>query len=547
MQDCLPRPSSPKALRESLAARLQEALVMAGMVSLRNDLAVEFGEWWTFNWKTNVITLPKQELETCPEEEICWIILHEAAHAALTRLHHLLPQPLLGRPEVHLLLNCIEDVRIENWLVQRFPGSASWRAIARDIASREDPQSQEAAEQENPASGFLRGLMRFGDTGRLPDFLHPAARAAFDEALPRLEAAFACIPPSSAVGDTPVRSLYQTHPVSRCYSQLDNTCEPSPFEKWVRILQASMCVHVIEHVLPIFLKLVQTYGCPPIPHIGTIRVNAARQSANPLDTPENLKRALQRKFAEDRTGRYLRTVQKYSGQISWITGLLLELLPNHRSLKHVRGCPSGDRLDLRLAAQFEVDRRLYERLWMRRRRNTLPDPAFVIALDASASMKADGKATAAYESAVVMREACSRAAIPCSILAFNCLPEVLQDWHTSKDAKAENRLVTLLKPDGGTRLAAALNCAGTLLEERREKDRFVFLMTDGEVSNPEMNAVQTTNRQLAQHGIKVLAFGLGLEGAQIAQMYPEAELVPHAEALPEVFSRALVSEISSNP
>jgi hypothetical protein len=110
-----------------LASQLQEALVMAGMVSLRNDLAVELGDWWTFNWKTNVISLPKAELATRTREEISWIILHEAAHAALTRLHDIVPLNLLSRPEIHTLLNCIEDVRIEAWLVERFPGSKAWK------------------------------------------------------------------------------------------------------------------------------------------------------------------------------------------------------------------------------------------------------------------------------------------------------------------------------------------------------------------------------------------------------------------------------------
>ena len=110
-----------------IESQLQEALAMAGMVSLTNDLAVELGEAWAFNWATRVITIPLDDLRESPREQICWIILHEAAHAALTRLHDFLPESLRKKPEIAHLLNCIEDVRIERWLVARFPGSAPGR------------------------------------------------------------------------------------------------------------------------------------------------------------------------------------------------------------------------------------------------------------------------------------------------------------------------------------------------------------------------------------------------------------------------------------
>jgi len=528
---------------EQYAARLQEALVMAGMVSLRNDLAVEFGDWWTFNWKTNVITLPKQELATCPEEEICWIILHESAHASLTRLHHILPRETLQRPEIQVLLNCVEDVRIENWLVERFPGSSKWRKVARQIAMRDDPQDAEAAEQENPVGGFLRGLMRFGDTGSLPQHLHTESRAALEEALPGLRAAFACVPPSSAVNDASVNSLYAGHPVSRCYTTLDHLEEASPFEKWVRILQSSMWSHVLERVLPVFLKLVKRHGCPQPRGGRAIQVSHASASGRSGKTPRDLKRALRRELIRSEGGRYLQTVQKYGGQIQSITDLLVRLLPNHRNLRYVRRCRTGDRLDLRVAAQFEVDRRLHDQLWMRRSRRTLPDPAFVFAMDASESMSRGEKSVAAYESMVVMREACTRAGIPFSILLFNDSTEVLQGWEGLNDERAEAGLSALLKPDGGTDIAEALKCAGNLLGNRRERQRFVFLMTDGDIPESQMLEVQKRDKQLAGEDIKVLAFGLGNEGEAIARLYPQAELVRDARALPRAFASTLVRAV----
>jgi len=529
---------------ELFTERLQEALVMAGMVSLRNDLAVEFGDWWSFNWQTNVITLPKRELASAPEAEICWIILHESAHASLTRLHDILPQKTLHRPEVQVLLNCIEDVRIENWLVERFPGSRKWKAVAQEIAVRDDPQSTESAEQENPAVGFLRGLLRFGATGMLPVHLNGVSRTALEDCLPSLTAAFACVPPSANVSEASVDALYRGHPVSLCYNVQDQLEEASPFEKWVRILQAAMWAHVAEGVLPTFLKLAQQHGCPRLPATRVIRVCRARGSKGARPMPEELKRALRKQLSHTGSGDYWLTVAKYGEQIRVITDLLLRLLPNHRGLKHVRGRRTGDRLDLRVAAQFEVDRRLHDKLWMKRIQRHLPEPVFVFVMDRSDSMHLEGRSTAAYESIVVMREACKRTGIPFSVLTFDDETEVLLNWEHPDDTASQLALSGLLQTTGGTDIVAALDAANQMLSERLEKNRFVFLMTDGDVKRGQVKAVKNCNSLLAKDGIEVLAFGLGSDATNISQMYPQAELVRDATALPRAFSNTLVRAIN---
>jgi hypothetical protein len=168
----------PPGGTERFTQRLQEALVMAGMVSLRNDLAVEFGDWWSFNWQTNVITLPKRELSSCSRRGD--LLDHP------TRSSPRLPDPTaphppsektLQRPEIQVLLNCIEDVRIENWLVERFPGSRPWKEVAQRIAGRADPKSPSRRAQENPAVGFLRGLMRFGNRDTCRQALNGVSRS----------------------------------------------------------------------------------------------------------------------------------------------------------------------------------------------------------------------------------------------------------------------------------------------------------------------------------------------------------------------------------
>lgn len=529
---------------DELTAQLHEALVMAGMASLRNDLAVQLGEWWSFNWKTNVISLPKNELERCPQEEICWIILHEAAHAALTRLHDILPMETLQRPEVQILLQCAEDVRIENWLIQRFPGAQPWKQFCDTKNSAQDPATPEEAEQENPARAFLRGLMRLGSHGRFPAAIHPVALAALEETRSSLEAAFACVPPSASVDPASVESVYQKHPVSRCYAGMDRTHAPSAMEKWVRIMQAAFWSHVATGVLPVFLRLVNQHGCPQNLPSRTIRVTHGGAPQGPPRSNEELKKALRQELENGGSGRYLETVHKYDAQIREITELLGRLLPNHRSLRHVRARRTGDRLDLRVAVQFEADRRLHEKLWMRREKPTLPEPAFVFLMDCSESMRHGGKCQAAFEALVLIREACTRAGIPFSVVMFNTETEVIHGWDQMNDSASETALSLILRPFGGTSIAEALKGASKELLHRQERDRYLFLMSDGVSPTEDRRGALARITRLAEQQINVVPFGIGEEGEEIRKLFPGAEVFREAVDFPEALSATLVSVIT---
>ncbi len=529
-----------------IASQLQEALVMAGMVSLRNDLTVEIGDWWTFNWKTNVITLPKAELETRMREEISWIILHESAHAALTRLHDILPVNLRSKPEIHTLLNCIEDVRIEAWLVERFPGARTWKELtdARRLNNNGEPEW--ATPGAHPVSSFLTGILELGVSGRIPVSMNPEARAALEEARPFLESAFACLPPSVAVSALSVDSLYRNHVVACAYREADYQLPPTSMEKWVRIMQATMWIHVASGVLPAYLHLVKKHGAVELPTSRGVRVVHAGAGQRAPLSEEQLQRALRAELAGKTNHPYRNAVLKYAPQIRSVTDLLMQLLPNHRGLRHARGFRSGDRLDLRMAAQFEADPRLHEKLWIQRRRRTLPDPAFLFLLDRSESMKQESKSTAAFDSSVIIREACTRAGIPFSILLFNDDAVCIHGWDKKTDAAAEAALSLVMQPAGSTNLLNALHIARRSIAERREKDRIVFLLTDGLVSPEIGRKVRKEAALFSDAGIRIVAIGIGEETEDIRSLFPEASVVQEAGALPGVLADGLTRALEES-
>jgi len=532
--------------RLSVESQLQEALAMAGMVSLTNDLAVELGESWAFNWSTRVITIPQEDLTESCREKICWIILHEAAHAALTRLHDFLPETLRNRPEVAHLLNCVEDVRIERWLVERFPGSTKWRDASYDLALK----NIEIHADDHAAIAFLKGIFWLGESHIIPESTPPSARAALQEAAPFLEKAFECLPPAEAVSAISVDALYASHPVASSYREIDAMEEPDPFEKWVRVMQAAMWAHVAEGVLPAFMRLIRASGGAEFPQARRVEVvgrggrgkRVPGADGRPL---RELESSMRDKLVQGGNSKYLQAVQRYAQEIREVTDTLMELLPNHRNLQYVRRQRSGDRLDLRMAAQFAADRRLYDQIWMQRKRRTLPDPAFVFLVDRSGSMRDEGKSKAAYESLVIVREACTRANLQYAVVVFNDAARLVQGWERQSDAVSEASLSVVLEPEGGTDLEVALVHSVELLRQRPERDRIIFLLSDGMVERSQEADIRRYREDLLREGIGIVAIGLGDEAVEIDQIFPKAPVLDDARELPSTLSKCLLEALVS--
>ena len=508
---------------------------MAAMVSLRNDLSVQFGEWWAFNWVRNEITIPLREVQTCPEERIAWIILHEAAHAGLTRIQDIVSEPVLQRPEIHALLNCIEDIRIEEWLMERFPGSRPWREVCRGVDDSEKP----AGPPRDRMSAFCMGLFEVAEelcrpgSGPGPELGggFPEVREALDRIREPLRQAIACRPPAVAEGGGMAGQLYQNHPVAVCYQDRDVEAVPTPFEKWVRMMQAASWFHIVRGILPVYLELLKLDPVRGGPLMGT---------AAGAGNPEAARQALRRELAQLSADPYQRAVEANAGVISQMSRVLADLLPNHRGLRQKRGYRAGDRIDLRKAFQAEADPREQERMWIRRQRRTLPDPAFVLVVDRSDSMGNHGRAQAAFGALVVVREACTRAGIPFSVVAFNDTAEVILGWDRVEEASAQKALGLVLKPSHGTDLRRALQTAAPLIAERPERDRFVFVLTDGMVERFQREGVRLAKAGMEADGVRFHAIGIGAEAAEIGALFPGAPVLGESASLPGVLGQMLL-------
>ena len=525
---------------------LQEALGMAAMVSLRDDLSVQFGEWWAFNWVRNEITIPIEELQTSPEERIAWIILHEAAHAGLTRIQDIVSPDLMQRREIHVLLNCIEDIRIEEWLLDRFPGARPWRDVCRRIEAQEKPTGLTRDRIQAFCMGLFEvaeELCRPGASPGLSDAM-PEVREALERIREPLRQAIACRPPFVADWGGMAGPLYQKHPVSVCYRDRDDQSEPTPFEKWARMMQAACWFHSVRGILPVYLELLRLEPLQGGPLMGSAEVLKSLAGSSPGDA-ETARRALRSELARLSAAPYQRAVESNAGVIAQMSRVLDDLLPNHRGLRHQRGYRAGDRIDLGKAFQAEADPQEQERMWIRRQRRTLPDPAFVLVMDRSESMRQYGRSVAAFESLVVVREACTRAGIPFSVVAFNSAAQVIQGWDRVDESAARAALGLVLKPAFGTDLKQALEKAALLIAERRERDRFVVVLTDGMVNRVQQAGIRAAKAGMEAEGVRFHAIGIGADAAQIGTLFPGAPVLMESASLPAVLGQLLLQNFGA--
>jgi len=116
----------PSATQSSFLEELEQlARLTAGRSELRL-MAGQPGSGWSWNWRTHTISIDGGRLESNTADFTRGLVLHESAHAAITRLSEIAPQSILKVWRLFSLLNLLEDCRIETWMQNRFPGCVAW-------------------------------------------------------------------------------------------------------------------------------------------------------------------------------------------------------------------------------------------------------------------------------------------------------------------------------------------------------------------------------------------------------------------------------------
>lgn len=534
----------------------EELEQLARLTALRPDLRMVVGcsdSGWHFNWMTGVISIDGEKMTGESPDYNRGLVLHESAHAAITRLEGIVPVELLQDRRLFALLNVVEDCRIETWMQKRFPGCRPW------VREYNDKLFSPVLENDGnlPLVGqFLNGILTRWWYGQAAEPMAEEVRQAVEAIWPAMQQILLALPPSpeSLRG---ISDRYAQSPVAQSYAEADQSLPPGEYEMAVRLAQYDMWCRVHEDILPVYRRLLppgQTVCLPLKLYLSRLctampdrRVNgfsfSSRFPSVTLNVSSGSGGDTETALHPDGYDAYLKCWQEQYPVIEHTAENLLRLFRPSGRTRLREGCPSGSRLDLRMAMRFEADPQLYDRLWSRPLVPQRIDPHFTLVIDRSGSMEGE-KIQQAFKGIVLLCEVCHRVGLPLNICSFASQAESLLDHGEKLSAGVRARLGTLTESaDGDTNLANALSLVTENLKTAPFRDRFVFVVSDGLLRNDDPS--QPLIAQLTGEGVSLVGLGLGPETHQLQNHIPNSRTNLTAAELPGVLVELLAETLKA--
>lgn len=535
-----------------------ELQTLARLVALRPEVRVDLADrkrpGWRFNWQNGVISVDPVDVEMRSQDFCRGLLLHEAAHAAITRYVGLIPYAFLSNPGIMRLLNCIEDARIETWLQERYIGSGVWIRHYNDTLYAEAMRIGEDNFIRSPLTGFLMGILFRSWYGELPENWNPVARSALDRIWPAFTRVVQLYPPTQMSELMAMAARYTEHPVARIYRGPFGKSERGLTEAVARMTQFDAWQIIRTEILPVFDELCRQSGETIAPEMlpgqgNFFRIGSESSTgnqegaANGRGAGGGLERTQPRDPADrvNAESMYDAIAAAHALEIDAVADILLRHLVAEVRPKTRRFLPSGPILDLGVAMQFEADPRRYPQLWQRRTLPQRPDPHFVVLLDVSTSMSGE-RIAAAQVAAILLREVCLRSGIALSLLSFACAANTLQAWDRPDSGAAAKIALGSLQQQaiGSTDLTAGLQLAATHFSDSPHHERFLWIISDG-----QPNHFDSAKRLLDEMTPSLSgAFGLGMGAGTTAlrQLLPGSATDITPAQLPDAVGR-LMAEV----
>jgi hypothetical protein len=527
--DALATTAETQAGDAQATALLEELEGLVRAAARRPDLVVRTGSpgcAWSFDFSCGVITVDPESLRTLAPDLCRGLALHEAAHAAVTVLHDFLPMATLKQRLP--LLNSIEDIRIELWMRDRFPGAVPWIRAYNDLfygRLRRHPLPLSRQAQ------FLRGILESWWFGRPSPGTLPEVETALAVCHEAIVAATACQPPLDGDREAILSSQEAmwriVHgdilPVWDRLAALDRRDGLSRVAKKELFEIAETvgsgggvlgwdrgCSTTLDRRLPRAANSRQEGG--------SAEAGSTPQARAPRTEAGDVRSELAAALRTDGSDAYLSAWKRVAAAADRLGDEFLRILVPKRRMRWTTGLPSGPRLDLRRAMQFEADPRLHDSLWSR---PVVPDrrnPAIVLLLDRSGSMAQGGLIERAFEGLVLLVEVCRRIDVPAAVWSFASRPREELSWDSPVDEAVRRRLGRLPgKCNGDTDLAAALTAVRRAFAARAGDPKLLFVLSDGEPNRPQETLWAVA--ELERSGVSTIGLGLGKGTAGLARFF----------------------------
>lgn len=520
---------------DTAAALLAELQGLVRMVARRGDIVVREGPpgcGWSFDFEGDLVTVDPDSLRSLAPDLCRGLALHEATHAAVTVLHSFVPAATLRR--LLPLLNAIEDIRIEIWMRSRFPGAAPWMRAYNDVfcgIGRSQPPSRSRQVQ------FLRGILDLWWYGAAAAGTLPEVLDALAECREPIAAAAACQPP---LDDDPAG----IHASQRAMWLIARERIVPPWDRLVARDRQDGIGSIAAAERREFVAATgadcrggsggRTRGVPQA------RARGGSRSRRGTGTPavDTIRDRIATSLAGEDGDAYGAAWRRVAPVATRLGDEILRVLVPTTRMRWRSGNPSGARLNLRVAMQFEADRRLYNSLWCRPILPRRRDPAIVLLVDRSSSMREGRRIERAFDGLVLLVEVCRRIGVPAAVWSFANRPGEDLGWDVPLDAAARQRLGRLPDGCGGTtNMEAALDAVRKSFSERHGDPKILIVLGDGEPNRREPTLAAV--RRLEEDGIATIGLGLGPGTAALERYFRCAATEIPSERIVEHVARVL--------
>jgi len=229
---------------------------------------------------------------------------------------------------------------------------------------------------------------------------------------------------------------------------------------------------------------------------------------------------------------------------------LLKIFIPERHPRWKSGYPSGSRIDLAKAMQYEADRSKYTELWERKSIPQKIDYRFSLLIDLSYSMKGE-KIEQAFRGLVVLTETLNRLDLKHEIIGFTDTfsnnVKVYKEFKEKLSKEARERVSSMRGVKmGNTPTNSATRFASERLEENKGRYNFLITLTDGQPTD-DKEAVKTFIKQSGKTANqKFIGLGLGPSTGHVKELYPNSIANISIKELPQKLAQ-LFEEIIKHP
>ena len=474
---------------------LRELQALASQVTGEDVCLIEgdAGANWSWNWVDRVITVAPEYL-TEKSADVCRaILLHESAHCAITRIQHLL---LPERRNLYQdLLNVLEDLRIESWLCETFPGCAPWLHSANELIYRHISTLPWSA---NYQIQFLRGLLEKAHCGKIPKGVAPVVLTALEETIEAVTAQTACHPSIERGRQSALATL---NAQQRMLMIFEEKIRPV----WERLVALDES-EGRQRITTLGPKSILSGNGPKNKTVARTKKSNRSNSESESSESETLQRS------------YLVRQRTLSRIIDSLANEFIELFETNSRQKLLLHQRSGESIHIRTAMQAEADPRLHDKIWSRRLRHKRFDPLVVLALDLSGSMRGDNF-DAAFDGVVLLSEVCLRSGLPLAMWTFNSQAQQILKPQSQCDSPSRRQRIDKLRSEckGNTEMELALSRIHSSPELNQFANPIVFVISDGKPDNESSTAAEINRFEADQ--IPLIGVGIGPDTDEMASLF----------------------------